>query len=477
MAARLADHVLASRGPRRSFALVDLETTGGNAAHHRIIEVGIVLCDEGRVVEEWSTLVNPGRRIPAGIEAFTGISNAMVEDAPAFPDVAGEVFARLDGRIFVAHNARFDHGFLRSEFRRLDRRLSVPVLCTVKLSRLLYPDQASHSLDALIERHGLECRARHRALGDARVLAGFLECVVAEQGIEAVEAAVDRLSARPSLPAQLPNDLVDELPDGPGVYRFYATGNALLYVGKSTNIRTRVLQHFAAEHRSGPEQKLARLVVRVEWTETPGEIGALLEESRQIKTLGPSHNRRLRAADTCWTIRLACEGEALAPQVEELDAGVIDGCHGLFRSRRDAERTLERTAREAGLCLKVLGFERVDGSCFAYQLGRCRGACIGREPRTLHDARLSLALGSLRLGAWPFGGPVGLREAGLAGEEVHVFDAWRHLGTARSDDEIASILDRPDDVPFDPDVYRIIRRALSSSRAKVIDLRDRVGRR
>src|SRR5690349_4239101 len=151
-------------------ACVDLETTGGTAARHRIIEVGIVLLEDGLVVDSWSSLVNPGARIPPSIAEFTGIDDAMVSAAPTFADIAADVRGRLDGRLFVAHNARFDYGFLRNEFRRVGQRYSSRVLCTVKLSRKLYPGEARHNLDALMARHGIVCESRHRALGDARAI-------------------------------------------------------------------------------------------------------------------------------------------------------------------------------------------------------------------------------------------------------------------------------------------------------------------
>ena len=165
---------LQSRSLRGPVACVDLETTGGMAANHRVIEVGIVLLERGEIVEEWSTLVHPGTRIPASIVAFTGIDDSMVADAPPFADVVQEVRRRLDGRLFVAHNARFDYGFLRAEFRRLGVKFSAPVLCTVKLSRALYTEYARHNLDTLMERFGLACMARHRALGDAQVLPALM---------------------------------------------------------------------------------------------------------------------------------------------------------------------------------------------------------------------------------------------------------------------------------------------------------------
>src|SRR5512135_667502 len=159
---RLATPAL--RGP---VACVDLETTGGVAALDRVIEVGIVLLEDGSVVEEWSSLVNPGRRIPASIESFTGISNDMVRDAPPFEELSSDIGERLSGRLFIAHNARFDYGFLRNEFRRTGGKFSAPVLCTVRLSRLLHSHHRRHNLDTLIDRFDLQCGQRHRALGDA----------------------------------------------------------------------------------------------------------------------------------------------------------------------------------------------------------------------------------------------------------------------------------------------------------------------
>src|SRR5262245_50913797 len=144
-----------------TLAFVDLETTGTTAAIDAITEIGIVRiepdsADESVLrVSEWSTLVNPGVPIPPAIEALTGITNAMVRDAPPFARVADEVATRTAGALFVAHNARFDYGFLKHAFARLQRRFSARVLCTVRLSRRLFPNEPRHSLDSVIARHGL----------------------------------------------------------------------------------------------------------------------------------------------------------------------------------------------------------------------------------------------------------------------------------------------------------------------------------
>ncbi len=249
------------------------------------------------------------------------------------------------------------------------------------------------------------------------------------------------------------------------MYLFRGEDGALLYVGKSRNLRSRVLAHFSASHRSSKESKLAQQVRDVEWIETGGELGALLAESRLVKELAPAANRRLRKPKGVHCIRLRDSEGRLKPCVEpfgldDLESGADS--YGPFRTERDALRALEGKAREAGLCLKVMGLESGPGSCFALQLGRCRGACVGTESPALHDARLRLALASLRIRSWPFPGPIGIREPvpNGPGTLLHVVDRWQHLGTARDDTEVAELVQAATRTAFDPDAYRIVARCL-----------------
>src|SRR5882762_734006 len=270
----------------QDLVFVDLETTGGSAAHDRITEVGIVRVTDGELVEEWSSLVNPERPIPAYVEAFTGISNRMVADAPRFGEIAGTVREKLQGAVFVAHNARFDYSFLRSEFLRSDLNFSAKVLCTVKLSRRLFPEFVRHNLDAVMERNGLTCGARHRALGDARVLRDFWVKLRREVHEPRLAAAVQTVLGAHKLPAHLPPGLADDLPEGLGVYRFFGADDALLYVGKSHSLRARVSSYFGAEAAdckdrglADKDRRLSRQVRRVDWVETAGELGAIVREA------------------------------------------------------------------------------------------------------------------------------------------------------------------------------------------------------
>ncbi|WP_028990053.1 exonuclease domain-containing protein [Thermithiobacillus tepidarius DSM 3134] len=454
--------------------LLDLETTGGNATSDRIIEIGLIEVHGGRVLREWSTLVDPQVRIPPWIEQFTGISNAMVAGAPSFAEIGPALHAQLAGKVLVAHNARFDYGFLKNEFRRQGLRYQAKVLCTVKLSRRLYPEHRHHNLDSLIERHGLPAAERHRALGDARVLWELLRVFQRERSPDELAAAVQMLLKTPSLPPGLDAEALEALPEGPGVYLFHGDNDAVLYVGKSVNLRERVLSHFSGDHRLNKDMRIAQQIRRVDWIETAGELGALLQEARLVKTLMPIHNQRLRRNRSLCAFQWEPGRAPQLVQAGELDFSRLDNLYGLFKSRRDALDCLRGLAEEHGLCQRHLGLEGGRGPCFAYQLKRCRGACVGEESAAAHDARLAAALARLRVQSWPFAGPVGLRERDAAGEreELHVLDAWCYLGTLRPGDALPDADTLRRQARFDLDTYTILTRyfAKHGRRLEIVEL-------
>lgn len=440
---------------------LDLETTGGNASRHRIIEIGLLVVLPDSEPVSWQRLVDPGCSLPPFIRSYTGIDEALLAGAPRFDALADELLALLDGAVLVAHNARFDYGFLRNEFRRLGMRLRMPVMCTVKLARALYPGHQSYSLDALIERHDLKCEARHRALGDARAMFDFYKQALAEHGPDTLaEAAAPQLK-RPSLPPALDPGLVERLPGSPGVYLFYDDNGRLLYVGKSINLRQRVLAHFSADHQQHKDMQISQQLADIEWRETPGELGALLIEARLIKERAPIYNRRLRRQNALYTWSLDTAEAYHRPQLlAEADLAEADPREyfGVFRNRRAARAALAKLCNADGLCPQRCGLERGEGPCFAYQLGRCRGACAGRESAVLHNLRLGAALAGLRVSAWPFEGVIGVRETDrVRGREaLHVFDNWRWLGTVESEQALHELA-AGDDARFDLDVYRILK--------------------
>ena len=447
----------------RSLIFLDLETTGATASFDRITEIGMIEVERGRLVREWSTLINPQARIPPFIEALTGISNSMVTLAPTFAEVAPGLKARLEGKLLVAHNARFDYGFLRQEFRWLGMNYSSQVVCTVKLSRKLFPGHARHNLDSLMERHGVASGARHRALGDARVLWELAQKWRDAVGPDALAAAAAAQCRSPALPPRLSERVLDEVPEAPGVYLFYGENDTPLYVGKSVDLRSRVLSHFSGDHRLSKDMRLVQQVERIDWKETAGELGALIEEARLVKTLMPALNRQLRRNND-WCAFTWDPAQHRPPQLvrgADVDFRDTARVYGLFRSRRAALEALRNLAQAFELCLIATGLETGAGPCFAHQIKRCRGVCAGKESRARHDLRLMEALSGLKLQAWPFNGRIGVREASGERTDLHVIDHWCYLGTVRGQHELDVLDAQP---RFDPDTYKILKRYLENPR-------------
>ena len=452
-------------------AFVDIETTGSNFERDRITEVGIksLIHDQ---VETWESLINPQTFIPQNIQALTGIRPDMVSNQPAFDGLAADIARELEGKIFIAHNARFDYGFLKASFKRLGIDFKPKVLCTVKLSRLLFPAQARHNLDTIISAHRLKITARHRALGDADLLLQFWRVCEAKLGREALIKAMNQLIGNPSLPPNIDKDLVDSIPEKPGCYIFYGENRIPIYIGKSISLRSRVMGHFQGALTQRKEMKLSMQVRDIDWIETSGELGALILESRLIKERMPSMNIKLRRSkDLCaWKLELD-EFGVLCPQLvghRELDPGVQENLFGLFYSKREANAYLKAIAKKYRLCEALLGLEkRTEGkACFGYQVKQCGGACVGHAPIELHNLQLKTALELFQVQVWPYAGPIAIKEAG----HMHVVDQWRYLGTAINEEELYELADSGE-AEFDLDIYKILKKALAGSfKSQVIPL-------
>lgn len=460
----------------RDLIFLDLETTGANASFDRITEIGVVEVSAAGEVTEWSTLVNPEMRIPPMIERLTGINNDMVAQAPTFAALADSLFERLQGKLLIAHNARFDYGFLRNSFKRLGTRYQTPVLCTVKLSRRMFPQHHRHNLDTLISRHGISVSERHRALADARAIHQFVGLCAAEAP-ERLRQIVDELLKAPAMPLGVAEDVIDAIPEAPGVYLFYGEGSVMLYVGKSVGLRSRVMSHFSGDHRAHKDMRISQQITRVDWIETAGELGALLLEARLIKQLQPVHNRRLRDNRELCAFALQENAEGLlVPQVQyahDLDLRNTANIYGRFKSRREGLKVLESFADSFQLCRRALGIEPArSGPCFAYQLKRCRGLCCGKESPVAHNLRLTTALSRMRWASWPYAGPVGFVEEDPTRDrvDIHVFDRWCHLGSVRDASEIDELLANPQP-SFDMDTYQIMQGFLAKYQAQMKVLR------
>ena len=458
-----------------SITFLDLETTGATPLRDRITEIALVRFDDGVETVRWQTLVNPQQPIPPFIQSLTGISDAMVADAPLFAEVADKLLALLEGSVLAAHNVRFDHGFLKSEFKRLNITLRQKVLCTVKLSRLLYPQHYSHGIDAIVARHQITGLARHRAMGDVEAILIMLNDATRDLGADAVQAAALKLMAAPTLPPHIDASLVGELPEAPGVYLFYGENDLPLYIGKSVNLRARVLSHFSSDHASTKEMRMTQEMKRFEWIPAAGEFSALLLESRLVKERMPIYNRQLRRERSLCSWQIDTQAQPLLKLVheQEIDPSQMAQLFGTFRSKRQAVETLRKIADLSHLCAKTLGLETGRaGPCFAYQLKRCKGVCCGQEPPEIHALRVQQALMAHKLKAWPYRGKIGIEEYNLENDlrQIHVFEHWVYLGVAEDEDSLQALRAQKTALKFDLDSYKLLLKMLSQKKTRVLDL-------
>ncbi|HUD11937.1 MAG TPA: exonuclease domain-containing protein [Candidatus Saccharimonadia bacterium] len=442
---------------------VDIETTGGSHFTSRVLEVGVVRVENAQIVAKYRTLLQPDEDIPPWITSLTGITDEDVSDAPRFTDIADELAEILDGATFVAHNVRFDHSFLKMEFERLDVPFRPPLLCTVKLSRRLFPQFKGHKLADLISRHGLVAPARHRAYDDAHCLWQFYQVILHEFDLDTVELAIKSQLGASSIPSQLDRGQVEQLPEGPGVYIFENDEGAPLYVGKSVAVKRRVLSHFSSDYESGSELKLASQVKVLRGIATHGELSALLLESHLIKELQPMYNRksRQRARVTVVMSGFTDDGYATAAICDTSEILPEDGARLLtvYTTVGRAKLSLGALARRYRLCPKLIGLERTSGASFQSQLGWCLKACEGLEAPDAYNLRFDAAFERQRVAAWPYSGSILIRErhAALPGSSGYIVDNWCLLGRLKELEdgtvETEDLLNQ-----FDLDNYRIIRR-------------------
>ncbi len=265
-----------------AYSFVDVETTGSHALYGRVIEVGIVRVENKKIVQTLSTVINPDQQVDPFIFTLTGITQSELDSAPRFFDVLPRIQEILKDSIFVAHNVAFDYGFLKTEFRRYGYAFQTKRFDTIKLAKMLYPTWKNYNLDSIISHLSIQCERRHRAYDDAKVIADFFIASHKKFSKKIFSEAVDICLKRPSIPLQISREYLETLPEDPGVYIFYGSDKTPLYIGKSMNIRERVLSHFC-DILSPIDIKIAAQLSNVETITTAGELGALFLESQLIK--------------------------------------------------------------------------------------------------------------------------------------------------------------------------------------------------
>ena len=368
------------------YAIIDIETTGGRPQSDKITEIAIYIHDGVKIINEYSTLINPEKSIPYFITGLTGISNEMVEDAPRFYEVAKKIVEITQDQIFVAHNANFDYNFIREEFKRLGYIYKRDVLDTVKLSRRLIPGLRSYSLGKLCKEVDIKINNRHRAAGDALATVKLFEILLGlDHGLD------NKLFVNPALSDLHPNldgQQVKNLPEDTGVYYFYDENQELLYVGKSKNIRHRVLNHFA--NRSTRKKiEMRDRIAEISYEITGSELISYLLESDEIKKNKPVYNRAQRRETTCIGIfSFYNDDDYLCFRIGKIKDSLPMAS---FSSTEKAKDFLTQISSDHNLCQKLAGLYDSSGACFQHQIGICHGACVGKEPKETYNIRATSA--------------------------------------------------------------------------------------
>ncbi len=383
----------------KKFAVVDLETTGTRPSRDKITEIAIILHEDGRVTQRWSSLINPECQINTPVQELTGITNELVAEAPKFYEVAKQVVELTEHYVFVAHNVRFDYTFLREEFARLGFTYTRKQLCTLQLARKSYPGQPSYSLGKLCRALKIEHSRHHRAMADAEATAILLERCLARQAGDAASTVLKTAMRESLLPGGLSLKQVHNLPAACGVYYFLNRSGRVVYVGKSQNIRRRVLEHFAQKDEKG--NRLHQQVHSVRFELTGSELVALLHESYEIKRLKPSINRaQLRRYFPFVLHRTISEEgvyclEVCRPSPEDRAQLEVVAEYGKLSRAKGA---LQFIQREFELCGRHVNLEkgRPGSPCFHYHLKSCLGVCKGEECIQEYNKRVELAISRVK---------------------------------------------------------------------------------
>lgn len=381
----------------KRYAIVDIETTGGMARRDRITEIGIVLYDGGKIIDTYDSLINPERSIPANITRITGITDKMVADAPKFFEVAKRVVEMTEGAIFVAHNVRFDYTFIREEFKSLGYTYSKRQLDTVRLSRKSFPGLRSYSLGNLINHFGISVKNRHRALDDALATTELLERILSKEDAEDnIKLFINHGLRESQLPGAITMDTIHDLPEECGVYYFHNDYGKVVYVGKSINIKKRVIQHFVKSDRKA--ENLQKQVTSITYELTGSELVSLLLESYEIKKYQPVINKIQRTVHFPYFIHHYYDEEGyLSFKIEKTstkrrkDKNILSDYSGIASGRSH----LRSITAEYGLCMKLNHLETNDGPCFDYKIHKCFGACLLEENPDSYNERAALAIANL----------------------------------------------------------------------------------
>jgi len=377
------------------YAIVDIETTGTYAAANGITEISIQVFDGEKVVEKFETLINPLQNIPRYIQSFTGITNQMVEDAPTFSQVAEKIYQVLHDKIFVAHNVNFDYSFIKNNLAIAGFELNVKKLCTVRMSRKIFPGFASYSLGNLCYSLGIPIHERHRAGGDARATVQVLNLLLQHDREQFIAKSLQRTSKEQVLPPNVSKQDFEKLPSRPGVYYFHNQKGKIVYVGKAINIKKRVNSHFSNNSDSRQKQNFLKHTYSISFQTCATELMACLLESSEIKRLWPAFNYSQKRWEDVYGIFSYEDQNGYLRLAIEKNKKNLQPVY-TFHYLADGRSMLQGLVNKFLLCNKFCCLQSSTISCTGIEENICKGACEKKEPAAIYNERVLAAIASLQ---------------------------------------------------------------------------------
>lgn len=381
------------------YAIVDIETTGNGYTGSKITEIAIFIHNGEKVIDEFTTLVNPECNIPPFITSLTGINNAMVKQAPKFYEIAKKINEITKDQIFVAHSVNFDYNIIKNEFKELGFNFNRKKLCTVRLSRKLFPGLNSYSLGNICTSQGIEIQDRHRAKGDAAATVILFEKLLKKDSNNVIGSFLNPRSRQATLPPFLPKKNIDLLPEKPGVYYFKNIKGDIIYVGKANNIKQRVISHFYDKKKK--EITMCLETTSVTFEETGSELLALLLESSEIKKWYPKFNRAQRRSNETIGLFYYEDREGII-HLAYNRLKLIQNPLMKFYSVTECRFFLEKLCETFELCPKYCHLQSNVNTCFHYQIKQCKGICSNNETVFSYNQRVQKAIESVQYDSQSF---------------------------------------------------------------------------
>ncbi len=377
------------------YTILDIETTGGKYNEEGITEIAIHKFDGHQVVDKFISLVNPEKEIQPFVVKLTGINSKMLRTAPKFHEVAKRIVEITEGTVVIAHNAQFDYRILRTEFRRLGYNYERKTLCTVELSKKLLPEEESYSLGKLVRSLGIPVSDRHRANGDALATLKLFKLLLTKDLEKSIIKSVVKAETLGELsPRQL--DIIEQIPSETGVYYMHNKDGDIIFLGKSTNMKKKVNQHFT---KSGDRaRRLQKATKKVTFEKTGNELIAVLKEHEELKRTRPRYNTIQKKKQFSHAIYRSMNESGYQTLEIALDKDSKEKVT-TFNSKQSANEFLQKLNLKFQLCAKLNGLSQAEKSCSKFNDVDCNGACVDKENASDYNQRVQEAIATYSVSA------------------------------------------------------------------------------